>query len=137
MKEKNPPWQMTKKYSAVLLTTILILCVFSSGCASTRAVITETETGNKKLTADNILKIKKGVSSTQEIKEIFGDPDVVLENNSIGYTTWVYHYALTKQSSLDRTPFQEDQTQLEITFNTQGVVTSYTQTVANRLKKSL
>ena len=120
-----------KKYYA------LILSLFLSGCASVQPTIIEFEKGNKNLTVDNMLKIKKGHSTTKEIKEIFGDPDSIINDPRNGTATWVYLHSQTKQSSAQHSPFQIDQTQLEITFNEKGIVKEYIQTVSNRIRKNL
>ena len=114
----------------------LVLSLFLSGCASVQPTIIEFDKGNKNITVDNMLKIKKGNSTTKEIKEIFGDPDSIINDPRSGTATWVYLHSQTKQSSVQHAPFQIDQTQLEITFNQKGVVKEYIQTVSNRIRKN-
>ena len=120
---------------AYYCVVFIILNLTLSGCMSIHPVITDTETGNKNITVDNLLKIHKGESTEPEIKEIFGEPDSVIKHPD-GSTTWMYLYTKTQQSSLERSPFQIDQTQLEIVFNSKGIVTEYVQTVSNRERKS-
>ena len=115
---------------------LLGFCFLVGGCTTIKPMIMETEMGNKNLTVENILKIKKGHSTFEDIKKIFGDPDSMLENTPTeGQTTWTYIYTRTKKRNSERSVFQIDQTQLEIIFNKKEVVTEYIQTVSNRMKQ--
>ncbi len=123
-------WMNTlKKYCLVGTFTLL------AGCATMSPVVTETESGNKNLSVENILKIEKGKTTSEEIKKLFGEPDLKYENASDKSTSWVYDYSKTRKRSMERAPFAIDQTQLEITFNNDGIVKEYTHTVSNKTKK--
>ena len=117
------------------VTWLLAFCLFSAGCATTRSVITEMESGNKNITVDNILKIKKGESTMKDIQALFGEPETITNNETTGTKSWLYIYSLTKQNSLERAPFQIDENQLEIIFNPKDIVIEYIQTVSHRMRK--
>ncbi len=85
----------------------------------------------------NILKINKGSSNKEDIKKIFGEPDSILTDKTTSTTTWVYIHTQTKQRDKDRVPFQIDQTQLEVVFNSKGIVFEYTKTFSNKTKRDL
>ena len=120
-------------YLAILVFSHALL----TGCVTVASPETELETGNQNITVENMLKIKKGKSTKADIKEIFGDPDSILNSSSDKTTTWVYVYTKTKQYTQERAPHQIDQTQLEIVFNPKDIVTEFTQTVSNKTKREL
>ena len=126
-----------KVYKLQFVLRVFMLSLLLASCVSVQPAITEFETGNKNITVDNLLKIKKGESTTNKIQEIFGEPDSIVSDTKHGTTTWVYLHSQTKQNSLEHAPLQIDQTQLEITFNEKDVVIEYTQTVSSRRKKNL
>ena len=119
---------------SVIFPGLLVLSCLMASCTSTRYTVDEMESGNKNITVENILKIKKGFSTQKEIEDIFGKPDSTLTAPDTRFTTWTYIYTKTKQNSFEHTPFLIDQTNLEIVFNAEGVVKEYIQTVSNRLK---
>ncbi len=128
MKFLNPLFKSFFKVTFPLL--------FIYGCASLSPIISEIESGNRNLTAANIIKIEKGKTTTDEIQQIFGEPDLRFENPKTLNTSWVYNYSKTKKRNLDRAPFALEQTQLEITFNQDNIVTEFTHTVSNKMKKN-
>lgn len=128
---------MHKSFFSVAVLSTLFFALALTGCVTARPTVTETETGNKNITVDNLLKIKKGETTGEEIKMIFGEPNKVTENTAASTSTWTYLHTQTRQNSLERAPFQIDQTQLDVIINQDGLVTEYIQTISNRLKKDL
>ncbi len=113
---------------------IFLISGFIASCTSNHFTVEEMESGNKYITVENILKIKKGFSTQDEVEAIFGKPDSTATDPATQNMTWTYIYTKTKQNSFEHAPFLIDQTDLEITFNPEGIVKEYTQTVSNRLK---
>ena len=131
---------MRKNLNPLLISQSLILVfflnLFSISCTTVKPVVKEIETGNKNITVENLLKVVKGKTTVEEIRQIFGEPTKITTHPDTGNLHWIYVHTLARQNSTERSPFQLDQTELELIFNDKGIVREYIQTVSNRLKKS-